>query len=150
MTKTHLIFGIFLIFCFIKYIDNFFIFILTLLIASILPDIDSRFSIIGKSKFFRIFQFLFKHRGFFHSLFALSLFTFLIYLFSPLVSLGFFIGYLSHIFLDALTKRGVVLFWPFKQRISGPILTGGFVETTIFVIFLLINLSLFFINLFNL
>jgi len=56
---------------------------------------------------------------------------------------GFLIGFLSHLFLDCLTLKGVILFWPIsKKRIKGFFKTGGIFETFLFFILLFVDFYL--------
>lgn len=57
------------------------------------------------------------HRSFMHSIFAICLFTSMVWIaFKPL-TIAFAVGYLSHILLDLTNKKGVQLFFPIKKRI---------------------------------
>lgn len=57
------------------------------------------------------------HRGFTHSLMALSLFTAFGYCLYPPLTKAFFAGYASHLMLDLLNKKGLRLFWPLKKTV---------------------------------
>lgn len=127
------------------------IFISGTVIGSLFPDIDHRGSYIGrKAKVTSaITHFLFGHRGVTHSPIAMGIFTFLLYflskafIVSPLVKLwfvGFFLGILSHIFLDMLTKGGVPLLFPFsKNRISlTNMKTGSVWENVVMIIMVIV------------
>lgn len=116
---------------------SFIIFIITLYIGSLLPDIDHPNSHIGKffpgiTSFFRHNNII--HRELTHSLYA----TLLILLFFLCINLllkvfflslynsmyiyifagqfGILIGYLSHILLDMINPSGVCLLYPLKKR----------------------------------
>jgi inner membrane protein len=79
----------------------------------------------------------------FHSLLFAVIVSYILYLWSSVAGFGFFIGYLSHLFLDVLTKRGVRLFWPFfKFKIGFGIKSGGLVEEVLFVLLLLADIWL--------
>lgn len=73
------------------------------LVFSVAPDLDLRHG----------------HRKFLHNVFVPSIIALTLYYVSPLVGmnsqylvLSVFIGWFSHIFLDALTIKGVYLFYP--------------------------------------
>ncbi len=117
-------------------------FFLTIL-GSLLPDIDERHSIIGRK--IQLVGVLFKHRGFFHSFIALGIFAIpLFILFENLLPLlGFVLGFVSHLFLDMLTKEGLFIY-PFSIKIRGSIKVGGFLEKVLFILlFLLLLYALF-------
>ncbi len=103
--------------------------ILILILSTLIPDIDSSTSTLGKKT--KVFSILFKHRGFFHSL----LFFCLIYLllFFPMKTgyIEFSIGYLSHIFMDFFNYKGVYFFWPLGLKIKGFMKTNSLTEKLI-------------------
>lgn len=103
-------------------------------------DIDAKGSKFGNHWYFRPLQWITKHRGFVHSLIAGLIFSLMIGLINLWGGFGFFIGYISHLFLDCFTKSGVKLFWPFKFKIKGFVRSGGMVEDVIFVLLLLGNI----------
>jgi inner membrane protein len=88
-------------------------------IASILPDVDTAASFVG-----RAFPFLskrierkFGHRTLTHSTVFVAGLAILIsplYLFAPDIYVCLLIGYASHPFLDTMTVHGVKLFYPFS------------------------------------
>lgn len=142
--KTHFIFSIFFILLFLNKIENPFIFIPVFLFFSIFPDIDNKFSKIGKKKISRIFNFFTKHRGIFHSftfVFLVSIFLFFCFkeIFYP-----FLFGYSLHLILDCFTKQGIRIFYPMKFKIKGFVKTGGIFENLIFVLIFAICLFLVF------
>ncbi len=138
-------FGILLSFLFLHFFPstNLYFFVFLVCLGSVLVDIDTSNSKIGRKlkPFSWFFEFFFSHRGFLHSLTA----AFLLLLFSVyLVSLNLLafapvLGYLGHISLDAFTLSGVPLLKPFSnKRLSGPVATGSISE---YIIFLLIVAS---------
>lgn len=100
-------------------------------LGGLLPDIDLATSIIGRK--FRIFGWLFAHRGFFHTLYAALLFSLPLFFYSATAALAFFAGYLGHLLLDGLTKKGVRILPPFF-RIKGPLKTSGLGDYAILVL----------------
>ena len=100
--------------------------------ASLLPDIDTPTSTLGRKH--TVISYLATHRGSFHSIWLplVSVFFALIY---PVLSsslLAIAIGYGAHLVADAFTKHGIKPFAPLsKYKISGPLKTGSFVETLI-------------------
>ncbi|PIN78630.1 metal-dependent hydrolase [Candidatus Woesearchaeota archaeon CG_4_10_14_0_2_um_filter_33_10] len=139
--RTHIIFSFLISLLIINSfnIQNKIIFIVILLIASALPDIDSYKSKVGKK--IKPLSFLINiflgHRGIFHSLFLLILILLFIMLINYEITAAFFIGYLSHLVLDSLTPEGVMFLYPFsKKRIQGFIRTGSLFENILFVLLL--------------
>jgi len=115
-------------------------FFLFFVLGAAVVDIDSAKSRAGKSLFLRPLQFFVRHRGIFHSLFFGAVFFFIVNMFSRWGAVGFFGGYVTHLFLDSLTPAGVRFFWPvWNQKFSFVIRTGGVVEQVLFVIFLLFD-----------
>jgi len=120
----------------------------TLLIAflvflgSIFPDIDEPHSKINQWSGFlgKIITFFTKHRGIFHSFWPyITLSTLLSYFTRWPYGLAFFLGYLSHICADSLTRMGIAPLYPFShQRIFGPVRVGSWQEYVLLGIFLLI------------
>jgi inner membrane protein len=145
MYKTHVVFGILLLLLLNFVFDvrlNVILFILVIF-GTLLPDIDVSESIMGR-KIWPLSLFL-EHRGFFHSLFAVGGFAFLFYIFNLFVfnvniiySIVFCVGYISHLFLDALTYKGIRPFYPIPFSIKGFLSTNSFMEKILFVLFILL------------
>ena len=92
---------------------NYAIFLIIILFFAIFPDIDTPRSKLGRRirPLSNIIKFLFGHRRLFHSLFFMGLlFVFLFMLFgfiNKTMIYALILGYLSHLFLDSLTKEGI-------------------------------------------
>jgi len=142
LLKTHLAFGILMIILFVQHINDKLVFMVMILIATVLPDLDSRFSSFGRHLIFKPLQFFVKHRGVIHSFTAVIIMSIILSMFWPVGSLGFFIGYSIHLICDSFTKEGIQPFWPLKFRSSGFIVTGGKIEESIFVGLILLDLIL--------
>jgi len=147
LTRTHLAITVFGILLVISLIENKFVFVLTALIATLIPDIDCYYSYLGKHVVFRPLQWFTKHRGILHSFSFLILITIFFVLFIPVLAAGFFLGYGLHLFSDSFTKDGIQIFYPFKKKISGKLRTGSLFETGLFVVFILFDLLLLSIKL---
>lgn len=82
--------------------------------GSIAPDFDLK---LGK-----VF-----HRTFTHSLIFLLFTTMIINIFSKEIALIWFVSYTSHLVLDSMTRSGIPLFMPLKNKRYGLriFLTGG-------------------------
>ena len=148
LIKTHLVIVALFIILLIPFVNNPFLFSVIAFFATILPDIDSKFSSIGKPKINRILQFFSKHRGMFHSLtfcFVVSLF---LSFFIPVLAFAFFLGYSVHLFSDSFTKDGIPVFWPLKKHSKGFLVTGGIFEKGLFFGFIAVDLILVWVYLF--
>jgi membrane-bound metal-dependent hydrolase YbcI (DUF457 family) len=141
LIKTHIVITIFLIM-----ILNFqlnFLFVFIVILSTFLPDIDSRFSKLGKRKIFRLLQFFAGHRKIFHSFIFLGLICLPLFFISKNIFYGFFIGYGLHLFVDCFSVMGIKPFYPFEYKIKGFIRTGSFLESVLFYGFLLGDMFFF-------
>lgn len=143
MLKTHFAISLFFIILFFPIVESKIVFTITCLFATMLPDMDSRFSTIGKKWIVRILNFFSKHRGFFHSYTFLLLITLIFALYLPVLAFGFFLGYGLHLFADSFTQYGIVAFWPSKRVVSGGLRTGGKIEKSLFVALIVVVFMLF-------
>jgi membrane-bound metal-dependent hydrolase YbcI (DUF457 family) len=148
LIRTHLAIVVFFIILFLEHVNDKLVFVFVALVATMLPDIDSAFSTLGKNKSFRFLQFFVVHRGPIHSFTFCILVSIVIAAFFPVISFGFFLGYAVHLFVDSLTKEGIVPFWPYPGKSTWGLKTGSLLESSIFLIFLLLDILLFFIVVF--
>jgi len=107
------------------------------LTASILPDIDHNGSTINRIfGITKVFSWLFKHRGFFHSIWPAVIGTGLLLTIQPgqtWTALTFFAGYTTHLLTDSTTLAGVNWLYPASRfTIKGPLKTGGVMEAFVF------------------
>jgi len=109
------------------------------LVATLLPDIDTAFSILGKFNVFKIPRFFTKHRGVLHSLTFCVLISLILAFVFPIAAFPFFLAYSLHLFADSFTREGIRPFWPLKKKTYWRITVGGYVETTIFALFLMLD-----------
>ncbi len=113
--------------------------LLMCVLGALFPDIDTPTSLIGR--WFKFISWFTRHRGFFHSLFALGFFTALLVLvIGWLYAWAFFAGFLSHLILDSLSKEGLVFF---GKRMKGTIKVGGFREYLFQIFFLVASVITF-------
>ena len=141
--KTHIVFSLAIFFLLSYYIAMPFYVLIFVLLATAFVDIDIKNSKFGNHWYFRPFQFFTKHRGVLHSLFLAILLSLILGSASLWAGFGFFVGYVSHLFLDCLTVSGVKLFWPFGWKIKGFVKSGGIVEQVVFVLLLLGDMGWF-------
>lgn len=144
MLKTHLVISIFFVLLLIPFVEYKWAFVVVAIIATYLPDIDSRYSRIGHRKIARILQWFTKHRGLFHSFSFLLIVTFFLAFFVPVIALGFFLGYGLHLFADSFTVEGIRPFYPSKNKSKGNLKTGSRMEIALFVVFLIADIGLLF------
>lgn len=142
LIRTHLAIAVFVMLLFVQHVNNPLVFMTVLLIATMLPDVDSAFSTLGKGKQWRILQFFVEHRGPIHSLTLSIIISIILSFFLPTIAFAFFLGYSTHLFVDSFTKEGITPFWPQNKKSKGPLKTGGVLESSIFLAFLLIDVFL--------
>ncbi len=146
MGRTHLALGALILFLLAKFTNWIAGYEITaavlILLASILPDIDSSTSFLGRK--FKLLKNLLKHRGFFHSIFAMTTFTIIVYAIfqEKILSWIFLIGYASHLLADSVTKEGTKLFYPRDLKVKGPLRVGSFAETVIIFILVVLTVHL--------
>ena len=135
-------FGVFVYFVLSYFVEMPLFVLVFVLLGAVFVDIDIESSSFGNHWYLRPLQFLVKHRGVFHSLVFGVLLSLILGSVNLWFGFGFFVGYLSHLFLDCWTKSGVALFWPLRHRIKGFVRSGGIVEDVIFVLLLLADIAL--------
>lgn len=146
--RTHITLSTLFFLLLFSYFHNPFLAAIGILLGTTILDVDSRKSKIGKHWYFRPIQWFTSHRKFFHSLLFIILATMVLAIFSTNIAIGFIIGSASHLFLDALTKRGISPLYPItKRKLRGPIKTGSIPEDIIFVLLLLTDILLMLITL---
>ncbi|WP_121616653.1 metal-dependent hydrolase [Virgibacillus halodenitrificans] len=131
------------------------VFFLLVLLGSLLPDLDTPNSKLGRKLWpisFIISRFV-KHRTATHSLLFITIVgaigSFLCSVLdqSQFYAMGLTIGTISHIAGDGLTNTGVPLLYPFmKKRFRTPLTfsTGSLRERGVFYLLIVINVLLFF------
>src|SRR3989338_747422 len=118
-----------------------FVFISVCAFFGVFPDIDSLRSKIGTwVPFSKTASFILGHRGIFHSLIIpASLWLMSGFLGKTEVAIAIVAGYSSHLFLDALTPKGIAPLYPFsKYRLSGPVKTASWAEYGLLFLFIII------------
>lgn len=142
-TKTHLLIGLFVAIYFLPYSNNKLIFFPIVLIASLIPDIDTVFF---SKKNYKLLKPLKSesYKNFMHSYTICIILAVLLAFYYPVFAFPFFLGYSFHLFFDSLTVMGTNPFWPFKVKSRGPIVPGGKIEKTINVILVFLCIFLAF------
>ena len=140
MFHTHLAFGLLSALLTLNYIkpSNKYLFLILVPLIALIPDIDMHKSKVGKKAgiLSRIIEFLFGHRGIFHTVYpAVILFLIFYYLHYNLIAFAILVGYLSHLLIDGLTVSGVNLLKPLLNlNINGFVKTGSILEHLIFIL----------------
>jgi len=140
LLRTHLALAVLAIVLFVSLVSNPPLFIFVALIATMLPDIDTGFSTLGKQKKFRFLQFFVRHRGVIHSFTLCIVISIILAFFWPVASFGFFLGYGLHLFMDSFTAEGIIPFWPYKKKSAWHFKTGSLLETSLFLVFVLLDI----------
>ena len=145
LAKTHLAIGVFAVAFFLPYVNHKLIFVPVVLIASLLPDIDSGFSTFGRKAIFKPVQLFTKHRGVFHSFTFCILVSIVLAMFIPVLAFSFFLGYALHLLADSWTLEGIRPFWPTKSVLKGRVKVGGIIEETVFIVFAILDVAFLFL-----
>ncbi len=144
LTKTHIAIGIFAALILVEKVNFPIVFMAVTLIASVLPDIDSAFSSVGRKGIFRVVQLFTKHRGIFHSFTFCIIIAALLAFYWPVLAFPFFLGYGLHLLADSFTIEGIRPFWPFKLESKGRVRVGGPLEHVLFAGFCIADVALVF------
>jgi len=146
LANTHLAFGLLLGILFKPIVSpaNTWLYYGIVLFAALLPDLDHNGAILNRIfRITKVFPLLFKHRGFFHSVWPAVILAAVVWPWSRTVALAMLIGYGSHLLIDSVTRMGVNWLYPLlKFRIQGPVMTGGFVELLLFVGIIIVDIIL--------
>jgi inner membrane protein len=116
------------------------VFVAIIVLGSLMPDIDSGTSFIGRK--FKLGGLFFRHRGMVHSIVFMMGFSIAAFLITKNIYyfLAFAVGYFSHLVLDSRTMGGVVFFWPSKIRTRGSIRTMGLADIILFIVLVALDL----------
>ncbi len=134
MFRTHVAFSFLIAVLFIQFVpvEHAFIFVISVVLLGSLPDLDTTKSKLGSRLWFLSFpiSLIFRHRGFFHSVFPPLIIFFLLRSIGwEFLGLAVFVGYVAHLLGDALTVEGVNFLHPISTfRIQGFLRTGSLVE----------------------
>ena len=144
LTRTHLAISFLFVILLLDFVNEkvLGIFVIGVFIGTLIPDLDNKFSKVGRKKMFRPIQFFIKHREGFHSLLFLFLLTIVSFLIFNKVFYGFILGFSLHLLADCFTKRGLTVFYPLKIKIKGFVKSGGKIESLIFISSVVIGFSL--------
>lgn len=154
LAKTHIAVGLLFGLIFIQFVQvdsllKFFLYFGLVIFGALLPDIDHPSSTINKKiKISKILTFILKHRGITHSIFMpLILLGLLWHFLGIFYGISLFIGYIAHLFADAVTLEGICFLHPLSNfKIRGILRTGRFIEKIVFwttIVLILVRLYYF-------
>lgn len=142
LMRTHIALAVFFILLFLPHVGSKFVFVGVALIASVLPDMDTGFSTLGRLKGLRLLHLFVRHRGFIHSITFCVAISLIFAVFLPVIALPFFLGYSIHLFADSFTLEGIMPFWPYRKKSLWRFKTGSLMETSMFVFLVFIDVFL--------
>lgn len=146
LKRTHLALGLAVGLYFVPHIKNSKLFFLALvLVASLIPDIESGFAAPRRQKLFSLqpTNWIFHKNRLLHTYTFLILVTAVLVFFYPVIGFPFFLGYSFHLFLDSFSSAGIRPFWPFKVKSTGSIVPGGRIDKILFYVFVIFDVALF-------
>jgi membrane-bound metal-dependent hydrolase YbcI (DUF457 family) len=139
LNRTHLAIGVLAIIVFLKHVINKWVFVGVFLFASILPNIDEMLFDSRKGFVLKPLK-LFIRRDFIHSFTFCILITAILAFYWPVLAFPFFLGYALHLLVDSWTVDGIRPFWPLKATSKGKVETGGALEETVFMVFIVLDI----------
>jgi membrane-bound metal-dependent hydrolase YbcI (DUF457 family) len=134
MLRTHVVLALVVGLALLESVTHRVSFLPLLILATLLPDLDTANSYLGKHSVFRPFQWFTRHRGLLHSLTFCFVASAVFAFFVPVVALPFFLGYGLHLFADSMTVEGIRPLWPAKWETRGLLHTGSAAEAGIFYV----------------
>ena len=142
--RTHLAFSFLAAMVLMQHVTvpNDITFLLVFLFFSVMPDIDEYSSKISKGTkpFSTLIQLMVRHRGIFHSIYVPLLISVVLAVFHQTVlALAAITGYLSHLFMDALSVQGIRPLAPIINKpIKGFIRVNSILENILFLILVIL------------
>ncbi|MFC1753083.1 metal-dependent hydrolase [Thermoproteota archaeon] len=137
MALTHLAFGFLTALFSIQFLHpkNQILFLILVMFGSLLPDLDHPRSKLGRKT--KVLAWLFQHRGFMHSIYAVIIMFMLsrLIFWNAIYVWALPLGYLSHLVSDSFSKEGIMFFHPLsKAKLRGIVRTGSSAEYIILLI----------------
>ena len=145
LLRTHIAITILAVLLFLSSFEHKIFLVFFALLGTALPDVDSKFSFLGRKLPSRIIQIFTKHRGILHSFTFLMIITLVLIFIFPIAAFPLFLGYSLHLFLDSFTIEGIFPFYPWKKNVCGSIKTGKIVDTSMFIFFGIVDLLILFL-----
>ena len=145
LKRTHIALGLAAALYFLPHIKGSkIVFLAVVLLASILPDLETGFSAPKRHKILSIqpIKWVFHKNWLFHTYTILIPVCILIAFFYPFIAFPFFLGYSFHLFIDSFSPQGIRPFWPVKKRSTGSIVPGGRVDRILFYVFVFVDFAL--------
>jgi len=134
---THLLIGFYIGLLFVGSMPLFasILFMASMLLGSLAPDLDHQGSKLGKRlKPLSSLLSLAGHRTILHAIWVPAiLYMMYVWHWHSFMLIAFIIGYVSHIVADGFTKKGINFIHPFQHlRLQGFVETGGILEWLLF------------------
>jgi membrane-bound metal-dependent hydrolase YbcI (DUF457 family) len=142
LLKTHIAVGIAAALYFLPHMNDKLIFAPTVLVASILPEIGNILFAKKGHKYMKVFKSKNPLGGITRTYTTCILVSIILAVIYPILAFPFFLGYSFNLFLNTFSTEGIRPFWPLKNKTSGHIATGGNIDLTIFILFLIFDLAL--------
>ena len=143
LARTHILFALLSALWYLKFIagisisvfslhqlSSVVIFIVIVLVATLVPDLDETTSTLGRrfKPVSMVLKFFLGHRGVWHSVWIPLLFYVLLSQYTPIYAMAIVVGYCAHLIADSLTLEGINFLYPLQFRIQGFIKTGSLLE----------------------
>ena len=142
LRRTHLAIGVGTAFNLLPHVNNEYLFFVIVMIATVLPEIDSGVPNFLKGWLSNKEEAGTSNRGFLHSYTFCIPASLVIAFIYPFAALPFFLGYSFHLFADSFTVEGIRPFWPWNRVSKGIVVNGSVVENSIFWTIVFVDLLL--------
>jgi membrane-bound metal-dependent hydrolase YbcI (DUF457 family) len=143
LRRTHLAIGVGTALNLLPHVNNEYLFFVIVMIATVLPEIDSGIPNLWKGWLSDKAEEGTSHRGFLHSYTFCIPASLVIAFIYPFAALPFFLGYSFHLFADSFTVEGIRPFWPWSRVSKGIVVNGSLVENSIFWTIVFVDILLF-------
>ena len=137
-----MVIGIAVALYFLPYVNNEFVFFSVVIISSLLPNIDSGFSFLGKKKIFKPVRLMTNHKRIMHTYTFTIIVSGIFAFFYPIIALPFFLGFSFHLLADSFPFNVIMPFWPLKAKSKGVVKSGGPIDKALFMVFIIIDVVL--------
>lgn len=132
LVRTHILFALLCAVVYLKWFPrpNTLIFVMIVLAATLLPDLDEKQSTLGRrlKPVSWTLQFFLGHRGIWHSLWIPLILYLILLVYMKNYAMAVVVGYVAHLIADSLTKEGINFLYPLQFHVRGFIRTGSVLE----------------------
>jgi len=137
--RTNLALGVSVALFFIPHVNHKFVFFVTVLVSTLIPEFNFSLSKSG-FKGTRHISFL---RKLLRTYITPTIISIILAFAYPILALPFFLGYSFTLSLDAFSKEGIQPFWPLsKKHTSGHITSGRKSDTVLFYALVIFDIAL--------